>query len=165
VRSLFVAVAIALIIFAAVHHPASKKWKIIGATIASLGFIALTWQPIWNDFHNRNPNISIRSPLLIEADDVAGKTQNAQPEANHISGAPVGHNQNLPAANINDCSPGSSVDAGNKIGGAIIGIMDMTGRGCEINNTIDAQYGIIHTTPLPPSPPQGPPTTAKKSHN
>jgi hypothetical protein len=55
------------------------------------------------------------------------------------------------------------VDSGNTISGFVIGIDDMTGKGCEINNTIDGGLiGIIHTTPLSLPTPQGQSSAAKK---
>src|SRR5436190_21365909 len=54
-RSILVAAAIGLIVFAALRHSAHPIIRAVVAATATIIFIGLSWRPIWEDFHKEYP--------------------------------------------------------------------------------------------------------------
>jgi hypothetical protein len=64
VRSILVAVAVALTVYAAWIHSARPIWRVISALVVIVLFVGFSWRPIWDDFQNKYPK-QIRPPSLL----------------------------------------------------------------------------------------------------
>jgi hypothetical protein len=63
VRIVFLAIALGLILYAGFQHRIVFR---VLSIILSVIFIALSWRPIWNDFHTAYPFLVIRAPFAYE---------------------------------------------------------------------------------------------------
>src|ERR1700730_12606283 len=58
-RCLMVLCAIGLTFYAARRHPSHPILRVIGAIVVIVLFVGLSSRPIWDDFHEKNPSLTV----------------------------------------------------------------------------------------------------------
>jgi len=88
IRTLLVVIAFGLILFGAALSPARRGIKIITVILLFLMLLAVTWNPVSDGFHKSYPNITFRTPLLVDQKEVASGTA-ARPRLETESATPT----------------------------------------------------------------------------
>jgi hypothetical protein len=66
-RSILIAVAIGLVVFAALRHSAHPLVRGAVATVVVTGLILASWRPVWEDFHAKYPLVEPQIAILYAA--------------------------------------------------------------------------------------------------